>query len=74
MAARHVPDPPGALPPARTVQLPGRGEVFVRDTGGDGPAVLLLHAAWRLALAVAPYGVWRAGLRAAGLADDAQTT
>jgi pimeloyl-ACP methyl ester carboxylesterase len=23
--------------------MPGRGEVFVRDTGGDGPAVLLVH-------------------------------
>jgi pimeloyl-ACP methyl ester carboxylesterase len=31
------------MPPARTVQVPGRGELFVRDTGGDGPAVLLLH-------------------------------
>src|SRR4051795_11708560 len=36
-ARRHVPDPPVALPPARTVQIPGRGELFVRDTGGDGP-------------------------------------
>jgi 3-oxoadipate enol-lactonase len=184
MAARHVPDPPVALPPARTLHLPGRGELFFRDTGGDGPPVVLLHgwtatadlnwyaqyealsaagfrvlaldhrghgrgvralaefeladcaddalgllealatpqavlvgysmggpiallaarrrpelvrglvlcatasnwrsprvrafwwtmAAWRLALAVAPYGLWRAGLRAAGLPDDAQTT
>jgi 3-oxoadipate enol-lactonase len=31
------------MPPARTVAVPGRGEVFLRDTGGDGPAVLLLH-------------------------------
>jgi 3-oxoadipate enol-lactonase len=23
--------------------VPGRGEVFIRDTGGDGPVVLLLH-------------------------------
>src|SRR4051812_28320815 len=182
--ARYAPDPPAALPPARTVQLPGRGELFVRDTGGDGPPLLLLHgwtatadlnwyaqyavlaaaghrvlaldhrghgrgiralddfelvdcaddaiallnalgatpatlvgfsmggpiallaarrhpaavsrlvlcatasnwrsprirglwwsmAAWRLALAVAPYGLWRARLRAAGLPDSAQTT
>jgi pimeloyl-ACP methyl ester carboxylesterase len=46
--------PPGApipppLPPGSLIVLPGRGEVFVRDTGepdGDGPAgppVLLLH-------------------------------
>ncbi len=25
------------------VSVPGRGELFVRDSGGDGPAVLLLH-------------------------------
>ena len=31
------------MPPARTVLVPDRGEFFVRDTGGDGPAVLLLH-------------------------------
>ena len=31
------------MPPARTVQVPGRGELFVRDTGGNGPPVLLLH-------------------------------
>jgi 3-oxoadipate enol-lactonase len=183
-ASRYAPEPPVALPPARTVHLPGRGELFVRDTGGDGPPVLLLHgwtatadlnwyaqydalaqrghrvlavdhrghgrgmralaefrlqdcaddalglleqldtgpatvvgysmggpiallcarrrpqavgalvlcatasnwrsprirglwwsmAAWRLVLAVAPYGLWRAGLRAAGLPDNAQTT
>lgn len=37
------PDPPIALPPARTVQVPDRGEFFLRDSGGEGPAVLLLH-------------------------------
>lgn len=37
------PDPPITMPPARTVQVPGRGEFFLRDTGGDGPAVILLH-------------------------------
>jgi 3-oxoadipate enol-lactonase len=37
------PDPPIQLPPARTVAVPGRGEFFLRDTGGDGPAVMLLH-------------------------------
>jgi 3-oxoadipate enol-lactonase len=31
------------MPPARTLTVPGRGELFLRDTGGDGPAVLLLH-------------------------------
>jgi len=34
---------PPNLPPGRIVELPGRGEVFVRDGGGGGPAVLLLH-------------------------------
>ena len=36
---------PPALPPGRVVNLPGRGEVFVRDSGGTPgrPAVLLLH-------------------------------
>jgi pimeloyl-ACP methyl ester carboxylesterase len=39
-----TPEPP-ALPPGRVMNLPGRGEVFVRDSGGTtaGPAVLLLH-------------------------------
>lgn len=31
------------MPPARTVAVPGRGEFFVRDTGGDGTPVMLLH-------------------------------
>src|SRR5437764_6555680 len=31
------------MPPARTVRIPGRGELFVRDSGGSGPPVLLLH-------------------------------
>jgi 3-oxoadipate enol-lactonase len=38
-----VPIPP-VLPPGRVVALRGRGEVFVRDTGGSHPhTVLLLH-------------------------------
>jgi pimeloyl-ACP methyl ester carboxylesterase len=37
------PDPPFQLPPALTLQIPGRGELFLRDTGGDGPVVMLLH-------------------------------
>jgi 3-oxoadipate enol-lactonase len=42
--AGWAPVPP-ALPPGRVMSLPGRGEVFVRDSGGSfsGPAVLLLH-------------------------------
>ena len=39
----YPPLPPRALPPARTVVVPGRGEFFLRDTAGDGPTVLLLH-------------------------------
>jgi 3-oxoadipate enol-lactonase len=38
-----VPEPPIDLPPARTVHAPGRGEFFLRDTGGDGPVLILLH-------------------------------
>ena len=36
---------PPSLPPGRVINLPGRGEVFVRDSGGTSatPAVLLLH-------------------------------
>lgn len=42
---QRAPLPP-PLPPGRVVSLPGRGEVFVRDSGarpGRAPAVLLLH-------------------------------
>ena len=43
--ATHLwpPVPPIDMPPARTLRVPGRGELFLRDTGGDGPAVMLLH-------------------------------
>jgi pimeloyl-ACP methyl ester carboxylesterase len=37
------PEPPDELPPGRIVLVRGRGEFLVRDTGGDGPVVLLLH-------------------------------
>ena len=37
------PVPPIPLPPGRLVTVPDRGEFFLRDTGGDGPAVLLVH-------------------------------
>jgi 3-oxoadipate enol-lactonase len=39
----YPPEPPIKFPPARTVPVPGRGEFFLRDTGGDGPVVMLLH-------------------------------
>ncbi len=37
------PVPPIEMPPARTLRLENRGELFLRDAGGDGPAVMLLH-------------------------------
>lgn len=37
------PPVPPPLPPGVTVAVPGRGEVFVRDSGMRRPAVLLLH-------------------------------
>ena len=44
MPARDWPPvPPIEMPPARTVRVPDRGELFLRDTGGDGPPVMLLH-------------------------------
>jgi len=36
-------EPPLAVLPGSTVTLPGRGETFVRDSGGAGPTLLLLH-------------------------------
>jgi pimeloyl-ACP methyl ester carboxylesterase len=43
-ALRALPVAPPLTPiAARTVDVPGRGEYFVRDSGGEGPAVLLLH-------------------------------
>jgi pimeloyl-ACP methyl ester carboxylesterase len=38
-----APEPPVELPPGRLVHVPGRGEFFIRDSGGDGPPLLLLH-------------------------------
>ena len=42
-SSRLAPVPTLPLPPGRTVLVPGRGEVFLRDTGGAGPVVLLVH-------------------------------
>ena len=41
--ALAAPVPPLPLPPGRTVLVPGRGEFFVRDSGGTGQPVLLVH-------------------------------
>jgi 3-oxoadipate enol-lactonase len=38
-----APEPPVELPEGRFVHVHGLGEMFVRDTGGSGPPVLLLH-------------------------------
>ena len=62
-----APEPPVPLPPGRVVHVPGRGELFVRDSGdGDParPAVLLLHG-WMFS---ADLNWWRAygPLQAAG--------
>jgi pimeloyl-ACP methyl ester carboxylesterase len=35
--------PPLPVPRGRTIVLPQRGETFARDSGGDGPTLLLLH-------------------------------
>ncbi|MEO8689929.1 MAG: alpha/beta hydrolase [Solirubrobacteraceae bacterium] len=40
---RWAPEPPIPLPPGCIVHVPGRGEMFLRDSGGDGPPLLLLH-------------------------------
>jgi 3-oxoadipate enol-lactonase len=42
-APRLAPEPPIEPPPGRIVHVPGRGEFFLRDSGGDGPVLLLLH-------------------------------
>ena len=42
----YAPIPPIEMPPARTVIVPDRGELFLRDSGPahpDGPVVMLLH-------------------------------
>jgi pimeloyl-ACP methyl ester carboxylesterase len=39
----YPPEPPFEMPPARTLLTPGRGELFMRDSGGDGAPLMLLH-------------------------------
>jgi pimeloyl-ACP methyl ester carboxylesterase len=36
-------EPPLPVPSGSALVLPGRGETFVRDSGGGGPTLLLLH-------------------------------
>ncbi len=47
-SSRLAPVPTLPLPPGHTVLVPGRGELFVRDTGGSGPVMLLVHG-WMFA-------------------------
>jgi pimeloyl-ACP methyl ester carboxylesterase len=61
---KWAPEPPVALPPGRVVHVPGRGEFFLRDTGGDGTPVLLLHG-WTASADLNWYAQYDA-LRAAG--------
>lgn len=42
-APSWAPEPPVEPPPGRLVHVPGRGEFFLRDSGGDRTPVLLLH-------------------------------
>lgn len=48
IAEDHAPEPPRPLPPGHVIHVRGRGEFFVRDSGGDGPCALLLHG-WMFA-------------------------
>jgi 3-oxoadipate enol-lactonase len=61
---RWTPEPPVPPPPGRIVHVPGRGEFFLRDSGGDGPVLLLLHG-WMVSADLNWITVYDA-LRAAG--------
>jgi pimeloyl-ACP methyl ester carboxylesterase len=63
-AATWPPEPPSQLPPARTLTVPARGELFLRDTGGDGPVVMLLHG-WIVSADLNWWGAYE-DIRAAG--------
>jgi 3-oxoadipate enol-lactonase len=58
------PVPPFEAPPARTLTVPEVGELFLRDTGGDGPPVMLLHG-WTASADLNWWGCYD-DLRAAG--------
>lgn len=53
-----TPEPPYRLPAGQIVHVPGRGEFFVRDSGGDGEPVLLLHG-WTVSADLNWYAVYR---------------
>ncbi len=52
------PVPPFEPPPARTLRIAGVGELFLRDTGGDGPPVMLLHG-WTASADLNWWGTYR---------------
>ena len=58
-SASLAPEPPFEMPPARTLLVPGHGELFLRDTGGDGPPVMLLHG-WLVSADLNWCGAYRA--------------
>ncbi len=58
------PVPPFDPPPARTLTIPDVGEVFLRDSGGEGPPVMLLHG-WTASADLNWWGCYD-DLRAAG--------
>jgi pimeloyl-ACP methyl ester carboxylesterase len=53
-----TPEPPYQLPDGRIVHVPGRGEFFVRDSGGSGTPLLLLHG-WTVSADLNWYAVYR---------------
>jgi pimeloyl-ACP methyl ester carboxylesterase len=53
-----TPEPPFALPEGRIVHVLGRGEFFVRDSGGAGEPVLLLHG-WTVSSDLNWYAVYQ---------------
>lgn len=55
---RHRPEPPAELPVGYLIDVPGRGEMFCRDTGGEGPTVLLLHG-WMVSGDLNWFGTYR---------------
>lgn len=61
---QSLPLPPADLLEGHTVLVPGRGEFFVRDSGGDGPAVMLLHG-WMVSADINWYAAY-APLQEAG--------
>ncbi len=52
------PEPPVQLPPARTLAVAGHGELFLRDTGGNGAVVMLLHG-WTVSADMNWFGAYK---------------